>query len=89
MDDLQQQRKQRSTPRDGRSAERRQQSEHTARAAKAKAERHEAEQSGLAGWISGRAGQWTLDEPDWDFFEIQKYFRNPYMDYWFRMEVEG
>jgi 1-acyl-sn-glycerol-3-phosphate acyltransferase len=46
-------------------------------------------QSGASGWVAGRAGQWTLDGPDWDFFELQKYFWNPLMDYWFRMEIEG
>lgn len=39
--------------------------------------------------VSGRAEQWTLDGPDWDFMERQKYFWNPLMDYWFRMQVEG
>jgi 1-acyl-sn-glycerol-3-phosphate acyltransferase len=39
--------------------------------------------------VAERASKWSLDEPDWDFFEQQKYFWNPLMDYWFRMEVEG
>src|SRR5438477_560479 len=39
--------------------------------------------------ISDRASHFTLDGPDWDFFERQKYFWNPLMDYWFRMEIEG
>ena len=45
--------------------------------------------SGAAGWVADRAGQWTLDGPDWTFMERQKYLWNPLMDYWFRMEVEG
>jgi 1-acyl-sn-glycerol-3-phosphate acyltransferase len=39
--------------------------------------------------ISDRASHFTLDGPDWDFFERQKYFWNPLIDYWFRMEIEG
>ncbi len=89
MDDLQLQRDRRTTRGGARSSDRRRQAEETARAARRKAEEREAEQSGLAGWVSNRAGQWTLDEPDWGFFETQKYFWNPLMDYWFRMEVEG
>src|SRR5438270_6845427 len=42
-----------------------------------------------ASLISDRASHFTLDGPDWDFFERQKYFWNPLMDYWFRMEIEG
>jgi 1-acyl-sn-glycerol-3-phosphate acyltransferase len=46
-------------------------------------------QTGAAGWVADRAAQWSLDGPDWDFFERQKYFWNLLMDYWFRMEIEG
>ena len=46
-------------------------------------------QSGAAGWVADRAGEWSLDGPDWDFMERQKYLWNPLMDYWFRMEMEG
>ena len=42
-----------------------------------------------ASLISDRASHFTLDGPDWEFFERQKYFWNPLMDYWFRMELEG
>jgi 1-acyl-sn-glycerol-3-phosphate acyltransferase len=38
---------------------------------------------------SDRAERYSLDGPDWEFFELQKYFWNPLMDYWFRMEIEG
>jgi 1-acyl-sn-glycerol-3-phosphate acyltransferase len=44
---------------------------------------------GATGLISDRASHFTLDGPDWDFFERQKYFWNPLMDYWFRMEMGG
>ncbi len=40
-------------------------------------------------WISERASQWTLEEPNWELMEAQKYLWNPLMDYWFRMQVEG
>lgn len=40
-------------------------------------------------WISERASRWTLDEPNWELMELQKYLWNPLMDYWFRMQVEG
>ena len=64
------------------------------------AEQHAAEQrekldekrekaDGAAGWIGDRAGQWDIDSFDASFVEKQKYFWNPLMDYWFRMELEG
>lgn len=40
-------------------------------------------------WISERASRWTLEEPNWELMELQKYLWNPLMDYWFRMQVEG
>src|SRR5215208_6482860 len=46
-------------------------------------------QSGAAGWVADRAGQWSLDGPDYKFMERQKLLWNPLMDYWFRMEIEG
>jgi 1-acyl-sn-glycerol-3-phosphate acyltransferase len=54
-----------------------------------KAQRRRQEQSGISGWVAGRASEWSLDGPDWPFMERQKYLWNPLMDYWFRMEVEG
>src|SRR5438132_13844816 len=39
--------------------------------------------------ISERASRYSLAEPDWRFMELQKYFWNPLMDYWFRMQLEG
>jgi 1-acyl-sn-glycerol-3-phosphate acyltransferase len=51
--------------------------------------RRRAEQSGAAGWVSERASQWSLEGPDWQFLERQKYLWNPLMDLYFRMEVEG
>jgi 1-acyl-sn-glycerol-3-phosphate acyltransferase len=89
MDELRIQRERRTTESGGRSAARRSQAKHTAREAKKATDRRQAKQSGLSGWVSERASQWTLGEPDWGFFETQKYFWNPLMDYWFRMEVEG
>jgi 1-acyl-sn-glycerol-3-phosphate acyltransferase len=58
--------------------------------AKEKADaRREDASGGLSGWIAGRAGQWSLDGPEYGWMERQKYFWNPLMDYWFRMEIEG
>jgi 1-acyl-sn-glycerol-3-phosphate acyltransferase len=45
--------------------------------------------SGASGWIAERAGDWSLDERDSRLMEFQKYFWNPLIDYWFRMDVEG
>jgi 1-acyl-sn-glycerol-3-phosphate acyltransferase len=52
-------------------------------------DRRRSRQSGLEGWVADRAGEWTLDGPDWSFIDRQKYFWNPLIDYWFRMEVTG
>jgi 1-acyl-sn-glycerol-3-phosphate acyltransferase len=89
MDELQLKRERGTNSRGGRTKPRRGQAERTARDAKRAADRKRSEQSGVSGWVSERASKWTLDEPDWEFFETQKYFWNPLMDYWFRMEVEG
>ena len=46
--------------------------------------------SGLAGWITDRAGDWQLDDvKQSELMELQKYVFNPLMDLWFRMEIEG
>jgi 1-acyl-sn-glycerol-3-phosphate acyltransferase len=89
MDELQRKRQRRTRTTDTRAQTRRRQAEHTAQEAKEVVARRRASQSGAAGWVADRASGWTLDGPDWGFFEIQKYFWNPLMDYWFRMEVEG
>ena len=96
MDELQLQRKRRTTAGDRPTttgdrprASQRDQARQTAREAKRIAERKRADQSGVSGWVADRASRWELDEFDWTFLEIQKYFWNPLMDYWFRMEVEG
>jgi 1-acyl-sn-glycerol-3-phosphate acyltransferase len=65
------------------------QAQRHAEQAKRKAERRREAQTGIAGAVAERASEWTLDGPDWDFMERQKYLWNPLMDYWFRMEVEG
>ncbi len=72
----------------GASRERSQAQRHAEQAEKKAARRRESA-SGIAGWVSDRASEWTLDGPDWDFMERQKYLWNPLMDYWFRMEIEG
>jgi len=74
----------------GRAPSRRQQARSHARAASKKAdERREQASGGVSGWVADRAGQWTLDGLDHGWMERQKYFWNPVMDYWFRMEIEG
>jgi 1-acyl-sn-glycerol-3-phosphate acyltransferase len=57
--------------------------------ARRQADERRARESGVTGWVADRAGDWSLDEQDWGFIERQKYFWNPLLDYWFRMEVSG
>jgi 1-acyl-sn-glycerol-3-phosphate acyltransferase len=89
MDELQERRQSR-TPANRRNGHgRASQAERHAEAAKRKVSARREKQSGAAAWVADRAGEWTLDGPDWAFVERQKYLWNPLMDYWFRMEVEG
>jgi len=90
VDDLQARRQRLAQQRSERRSETRQaQAERHAEQARARTARRRAGQSGAAGLISDRASQWDLEGPDWEFLERQKYFWNPLMDYWFRMEIEG
>src|SRR3954462_15637809 len=57
--------------------------------AKRKVDERREKVSGAAGWVADRAGDWSLDGPDYAFMERQKYLWNPLVDYWFRMEGEG
>jgi 1-acyl-sn-glycerol-3-phosphate acyltransferase len=61
---------------------------HAEQAREKMAERRE-DQSGVSGWVAGRASEWSLDGPDYDFMARQKFLWNTLMDYWFRMEIEG
>jgi 1-acyl-sn-glycerol-3-phosphate acyltransferase len=89
MDELQERREGR-TPANRRNGHvGRSQAERHAEAAKRKVSERREKQTGAAGWVADRAGQWTLDGPDWGFMERQKYLWNPLMDYWFRMEIDG
>jgi 1-acyl-sn-glycerol-3-phosphate acyltransferase len=66
------------------------QAKRNARAAKKKAdERREQADGGVEGWVAERAGDWDLDGQDLGFMELQKYFWNPLMDFYFRMEIGG
>ena len=65
------------------------QAERHAEQAKEKVAERRAEQSGVSGWVSERASQWSLDGPDYEFYARQQYLWNPLMDFWFRMEIEG
>jgi 1-acyl-sn-glycerol-3-phosphate acyltransferase len=97
MDELQLQRQQGSggspatqeNGADARERDRKAQAERQAREAQEKIAAKREKQTGAAGWVADRASRWSLDGPDWKFFERQKYFWNPLMDYWFRMEIEG
>jgi 1-acyl-sn-glycerol-3-phosphate acyltransferase len=60
-----------------------------AAAARKKVDQRRKEMSGAAAWVASRAGDWSLDERDDNLLELQKYFWNPLIDYWFRMEMEG
>jgi 1-acyl-sn-glycerol-3-phosphate acyltransferase len=60
-----------------------------ARQARAKADKKRSEAEGASAWVAERAGDWSLDAQDMAFMERQKYFWNPLIDYWFRMEMEG
>jgi 1-acyl-sn-glycerol-3-phosphate acyltransferase len=62
-----------------------------AREARRKADERREKASGVAGWVADRAGEWSLDvgEDQAKLMDRQKYFWNPLMDYWFRMEIEG
>jgi 1-acyl-sn-glycerol-3-phosphate acyltransferase len=67
-----------------------QQAEEFAEQARKKAEERRAKaQGGLSGWVAERAGQWDLQGQDEQTMQRTKYFWNPLMNYWFRMEMEG
>jgi 1-acyl-sn-glycerol-3-phosphate acyltransferase len=72
-----------------RTPERERQAEEHAEQARRKVDARREKMSGASGWVADRAGDWTLEGYDPDFIELQKYFWNPLVDYWFRMEVEG
>src|SRR3954453_16112440 len=65
------------------------QAKRTATDARRTMDKRRRKQTGAAGWVADRAGQWSLDGPDYGFMERQKLLWNPLMDYWFRMEIEG
>ena len=89
MDDLELKRERRAGADGGRQPRRREQASRHAEQAREKVDSKRGKQSGAAGWVADRAGQWDLDGPDWSFMERQKYLWNPLMDYWFRMKIEG
>jgi uncharacterized cupin superfamily protein len=53
----------------GRARER--QAERHAQAARRKVSERREKQTGAAGWVADRAGEWTLDGPDWEFMEAR------------------
>src|SRR6059058_353680 len=60
-----------------------------ARQSREKVDKKRKEASGASAWVAKRAGDWDLEAQDMAFMERQKYFWNPLIDYWFRMEMEG
>lgn len=73
-----------------RSEEVQRQAEQYAEQARQRAEeRRRKAQGGVSGWVAERAGQWDLEGLDDETMQRQKFFWNPLMDYWFRMEMEG
>jgi 1-acyl-sn-glycerol-3-phosphate acyltransferase len=74
--------------RNGSSARKQQAEQHAARQ-REKLDEKRQKMDGAAGWVADRAGDWDLDAYDPSFVEKQKFFWNPLMDYWFRMELEG
>ena len=65
------------------------QAERHAKRAKEKADARREQATGAAGWVADRAGDWSLQDQDLGWMDLQKYLFNPLMDYWFRMEIEG
>jgi 1-acyl-sn-glycerol-3-phosphate acyltransferase len=76
----------RSASQDGRN---RAQAKRHAKQQREKLDEKRAKMDGVAGWVAERAGDWDLEGYDAAFVGRQKYFWNPLMDYWFRMEIEG
>ncbi len=68
---------------------RKQQADRFAAQSKKKVEARREDADGVSGWVAERAGQWSLDGPDSVFMERQKYFWNPLVDFYFRMEMDG
>jgi 1-acyl-sn-glycerol-3-phosphate acyltransferase len=52
-------------------------------------DRRRKDTEGVAGWVAARAGDWSLDGPNENAMQGQKFLWNALMDYWFRMEMEG
>src|SRR3954449_7067413 len=75
--------------RSNRKPTRQQQADRFAEQAAKKVDERREQASGAAGWVADRAGKWDLDGLDPRFMDIQKFFWNPLIDYWFRMDVEG
>lgn len=47
-----------------------------------------ADSDGVAGMLADRSGDWSIDQ-GFQSMHAQKFFWNPLMDYWFRMEMDG
>ena len=73
----------------GRTAQAERQAKQHAKKTKQKVDAKRDKASGVGGWVADRAGEWSLEIEQNEWMEKQKYFWNPLMDYWFRMEIEG
>jgi 1-acyl-sn-glycerol-3-phosphate acyltransferase len=60
-----------------------------ARQSRAKIDKKREQAEGVSAWVAERAGDWDLEAQDLRFMGRQKFFWNPLIDYWFRMEMEG
>ena len=89
MDELQARREHAGDDLAARARPRQRQAEQHAESARERANAQREKQTGAAGWVADRAGQWELSGPDYEFMKQQKYLWNPLMDMWFRMEIEG
>jgi 1-acyl-sn-glycerol-3-phosphate acyltransferase len=82
-------RKRRAAPKSKRTNGTRAQAARAAEQAARKADKRRSKAEGAAGWVAERAGDWTVEGPDYGFMRRQQYFWNPLVDYWFRMEIDG
>ncbi|TSD97250.1 acyltransferase family protein [Skermania sp. ID1734] len=62
--------------------------EHAEQVSRAMADKR-SDASGIRGWVADRAADWELKEPDEELMHRQKFFWNPLIDHWFRMEMDG
>src|SRR3954451_17997594 len=82
-------RRQRTTNGNGSAASRKQQAERFGQQSRKKVDERREKASGAAGWVADRGGDWSLDDQDLRFLELQKLLSNAWLVYCFRIDVEG